>query len=239
MSEEEFKIKMSTQLEKIKIMFHDKQIQQFYEYMQLLREWNTKINLTAIIEPEEIIVKHFIDSLTVLPYLNQADSIIDVGTGAGFPGIPIKIAKNEIKVTLLDSLNKRINFLKDVIEKLNLSNIQTIHSRAEDAASSEEFRQKYDIAIARAVAPLNILLEYLLPFIKIGGKVICMKANINEEIKESTKALKVLGGKITKIEEFELLETGMKRTIVMIEKVQQTPKGYPRKAGTPSKSPLK
>ena len=195
------------------------QLNQFYDYMNLLIEWNKTMNLTAIVDPKEIIVKHFIDSLTVAEHINKNDAIIDVGTGAGFPGIPIKIMFPETKVVLLDSLNKRIMFLNEVINKLKLKNIQTIHGRAEDFGRDKKHRERYDIAIARAVAPLNILLEYLMPFVKVDGQCICMKgSNAKEEIENSKNALKILDGKIESQKEFTLINTVMTRTIVRIKK---------------------
>lgn len=236
---EEFKQYFINMLEKINLMLDDKQIEDFYCYMNELIEWNKNINLTAITEEKEIIQKHFIDSLTIFKYLNKNDKIIDVGTGAGFPGIPLKIADETLDITLLDSLNKRILFLDNVIEKLKLNNIKTIHSRVEDAAINPQYREKYDIATSRAVAQLNVLLEYLLPLVKVGGKCICMKGgNVEEELENSKKALEILGGKVEKIESFELPNSDIKRNIIIIKKVSHTPKAYPRKAGTPSKKPL-
>ncbi len=215
------------------------QIKQFYDYMNLLIEWNKTVNLTGIIETKEIIVKHFIDSLTFLDKIDKNNSIIDVGTGAGFPGIPIKIACPETKLVLLDSLNKRVYFLNEVINKLELKDIQAIHGRAEDFGKDENYREKYDMAIARAVAPLNILLEYLMPFIKTNGRCICMKGpNIEEEIKNSKNAVSVLGGILADKKEFNLPYTDMSRTIIEIKKVKHIPKAYPRKAGIPAKKPL-
>ena len=216
-------------------MLLEEQIQKFYEYMKLLIEWNMKINLTAITEPKDIIEKHFIDSLTILPYIEDKQKIIDVGTGAGFPGIPINIVESNIKITLVDSLNKRINFLNEVINKLNLENIEAIHSRAEDYALKH--REQYDVAVSRAVANMSTLVEYLIPYIKIGGLAICMKGpNINEELEKSKKAIDVLGGKIEKIENFMLGDN--ERNIVIIRKIKNTPKEYPRKAGKASKEPI-
>ena len=206
--------------------------------MQLLLEWNEKINLTTIVEPEQIIVKHFLDSLTIKKYIEDEKNIIDVGTGAGFPGMPLAIEKNN-NVTLLDSLNKRINFLNDVKEKIGLENVVTVHSRAEDAAKDKKYRECFDYAVSRAVAPMNVLLEYLLPFVKVGGKVICMKGpNVKEEMDNSEKVAKILGGKIEKVEELEIPEIDMKRTVVIVKKIEKTSSKYPRKAGTPSKEPL-
>ena len=236
---EDFKSYFLENLKELNIKLDDKQIKNFYNFMNELIEWNEKINLTAITQPQEIIQKHFIDSLTILKYINENDSIIDIGTGAGFPGIPLKLAKESLNITLLESLNKRILFLDDVIKNQNLNKIKTIHSRVEDVANNQEYREKFDIATSRAVARLNVLLEYLLPLIKLNGKCICMKgSNIEEEIKESEKALKILGGKIEKIDEFELPNSDMKRTIIVIRKISNTPNKYPRNAGIPSKKPI-
>ena len=239
MKEEEFNKKMKESLKELNIEISEKQLNQFYNYMNILIEWNKVMNLTNITEPEEIIQKHFVDSLTVLKSIKENDSIIDVGTGAGFPGIPIKIAFPETRITLLDSLNKRIKFLEEVINKLELKNIETIHGRAEEVAHNKKYREKYDIAIARAVAPLNVLSEYLLPFVKIGGYAICMKgAKGKEEAEEVKNAIKILGGEITNSREFNLPNTEMARVIIEIEKIKNTEKKYPRKAGTPTKMPL-
>ena len=201
---------MKESLKELNIEISEKQLNQFYNYMNILIEWNKVMNLTNITEPEEIIQKHFVDSLTVLKSIKENDSIIDVGTGAGFPGIPIKIAFPETRITLLDSLNKRIKFLEEVINKLELKNIETIHGRAEEVAHNKKYREKYDIAIARAVAPLNVLSEYLLPFVKIGGYAICMKgAKGKEEAEEGKNAIKILGGEITNSREFNLPNTEM------------------------------
>lgn len=217
----------------------EEQIRNFYDFMNLLIEKNKVMNLTGITEPKEVILKHFIDSLTVLKDINEIDSVIDVGTGAGFPGIPLKIAKNSLEVTLLDSLNKRINFLNEVIENINLDKIKTIHGRAEDFGQNAEYREKYDVAVSRAVAPLNILLEYMLPFVKAGGKCICMKgSNCDEEIENAKNAIEILGGKIEKIEKFNLPNSDNNRTILTIKKLKKTSRQYPRKAGIPTKNPL-
>ena len=240
MKKEEFCRKIKNSAEKIEIKLNEKQQEEFWKYMNLLLEWNEKINLTAITNPEEVITKHFIDCLTILKYIKEDDTIIDIGTGAGFPGMPLKIAKETIKVTLVDSLNKRINFLNDVIEKLQLNNIEAIHSRAEEFGKNRLNREKYDVATSRAVARLNILVEYLLPTVKVGGKCICMKGpDSEEEINEAKHAIEQLGGKISSIKEFTLPDTDIKRTIIIIDKIKNTPAKFPRKAGLPSKDPLK
>lgn len=235
----DFEKEMIEYLKELNINLSKEQIKQFYDYMNLLIEWNKVMNLTGIIDPKEIIIKHFIDSLTVLSKIKEKDTIIDVGTGAGFPGIPIKIALPETKVVLLDSLNKRINFLNEVIERLKLKNIETIHERAEELGRNKKHREKYDVAIARAVAPLNILLEYLMPFVKINGKCLCMKgSNIKDEIENSKNAIKVLNGVLVEDEIFFIPKTDINRTIIEIKKNKEVSNVYPRKAGTPSKKPL-
>lgn len=226
-------------LKEFDIEINDEQIKSFEKYMSLLLEWNEKINLTAITQPEEVKLKHFVDSLTVLKYINDDDRVIDIGTGAGFPGIPLKIMKENAKITLLDSLNKRINFLNIVIETLNLRNIQAIHGRAEEIARNKLYREKYDVVVSRAVANLSTLTEYMLPFVKVGGKCICMKgANVNEELKKAKNAIKELGGELERVDNFYLSDNGNERNIIVIKKIEETKSKYPRKAGTPSKEPL-
>lgn len=239
MEKEEFIAKINTQTQKLGINITNEQAEKFYLYTNMLLEWNEKINLTAITEQNEVIQKHFIDSLTINKYINENARVIDVGTGAGFPGIPLKIVRDDINVTLLDALNKRINFLNEIIEQNELTNIETIHTRAEEAGKNKNLRESFDIATSRAVAPLNILVEYLLPLVKIGGKCICMKgSNAKEEIENSRNAINILGGKIEKIEELELPDSDIRRTIIVIKKEKSTPSKYPRKAGTPSKMPI-
>lgn len=236
---DEFKQKMSDKITKIGEGISEEKIEIFYNYMNLLIEWNKKINLTAIIEPEEIILKHFIDSLTLSKYISEYDKIADIGTGAGFPGIPIKILKQNTEIILIDSLNKRINFLNEVINQNNLKKIQAIHARAENIGHDDKHREKYDIVTSRAVAKLNVLLEYMLPLLKVGGRCICLKGpNVEEEIEEAQKALDILGGKIEKVEKITLPDSDNKRTIIIIKSVKQSPNKYPRKAGIPTTSPL-
>lgn len=235
-----FKDLMCSYGKRIDIEFNDKQLDQFYEYMNLLLEWNKKINLTAIIEVEEIILKHFIDSLTINKYIGENKTLVDVGTGAGFPGIPLKIYRPDLKVTLVDSLNKRINFLNEVISKLDLKDINTVHNRIEDFGKDKKYRESFDYVTARAVANLTTLSEYLIPISKVNGKCICMKGNdIEEEVNSSKNAINLLGGKINKIDYFELPNSDISRNIIVIDKIKETPNKYPRKAGLPSKEPLK
>lgn len=233
-----FSEELEIKAKQIEIELIKEQIEKYYNYMNLLLEWNEKINLTAIIEPREIILKHFVDSLTIAKYIKDDEKLIDVGTGAGFPGIPLSIVKENTDIVLLDSLNKRINFLEEVKENLKLENITTIHGRAEEFGKNKNEREKYDIATSRAVASLNILLEYLLPLVKVGGRAICMKGSNIEEIENAKNALEILGGKIEKIEEITLPNSDIKRNIIIVKKVKNTPSKYPRKPGTPSKEPI-
>lgn len=215
----------------------EEQIMQFYKYMNILVEWNEKMNLTAITEPNEVIKKHFVDCLSILKYIPKQCKLIDVGTGAGFPGVPLKIAESSLDITLLDSLNKRVNFLNEVINTINLEKIKAIHSRAEEYAIGEK-RESYDVAVSRAVAELPTLLEYLMPYVKVGGICICMKGpKALEELEKSRKAIEVLGGKFEKIENINIDEN-MERNIIIIKKVKSTSNKYPRKAGKPSKEPI-
>ena len=219
----------------------DKQIEQFEKYYELLVEWNKVMNLTGITEFDEVMQKHFVDSVAAAKYaeMEKVNRLIDVGTGAGFPGIPLKIVYPHIQVTLLDSLNKRIKFLDEVVDNLGLIGIETVHGRAEDAAKKAEYREQFDLSVSRAVANLASLTEYCLPFIKVGGKFVSYKSvSVDEEITQSKKAVYVLGGEIGKVEKFNLPESDMERSLVIIEKKRSTPKKYPRKAGMPTKEPL-
>ena len=231
---------------KINIEISDDQINCFEKYYELLIEKNKVMNLTAITEKEDVIVKHFIDSIALIPYLldkgfnvNSELSIIDIGTGAGFPGLPLKIMMPDVKFTLLDSLNKRVSFLNEVIDELKLKDIEVLHGRAEDYASDNKYREKYDICVSRAVANLSTLSEYCIPFVKEDGFFISYKAGESEEeINNSKNAIKILGGKINKVEEFILPGTDASRVFVFIRKQELTDKKYPRKAGVPAKKPL-
>ena len=220
------------------IELSEKEIDLFYQYMKLLLEWNTKMNLTAITEEKDVILKHFIDSISIEKYLQGKNRIMDIGTGAGFPGIPLKILNQEKEFILVDSLNKRIQFLEEVKKELVLNNLELIHSRVEDLAKNSNYRESADVAVSRAVANLRVLVEYMLPFVKKEGIVICMKGpNIEEEIEEAKNAIEILGGKIVNIDNIQLPES-LERNIVIIKKVKDTPSKYPRKAGTPVKQPL-
>lgn len=226
-------------LNEIGVKLTEKQVDQFLKYYEMLVEKNKVMNLTSITEFDEVIEKHFVDSLQIAQYvdLTQKVSIIDVGTGAGFPGIPLKIAFPEMKVTLLDSLNKRINFLNEVIDELGLEEITAIHGRAEDYGKNGAYREQFDYCVSRAVANMSSLSEYCLPFVKVGGSFVPYKSgNIDEELEQAKKAVFLLGGKIEKVEKFALSEA--QRSFVFIKKEKNTAKKYPRKAGLPTKEPL-
>lgn len=231
---------MSDKFEQAGFAFSDLQKRQFYTFYNMLIDKNKVMNLTGITEFTEVVEKHFLDSIYLnhVTDLDQPVKIIDLGTGAGFPGIPLKIAFPEIEVTLVDSLNKRIHFIEEVIEELGLTSIYAVHARAEELARNSEYREKFDLCVSRAVANLSTLEEYCLPFVHIGGKFISYKSGeIEEEVQESKKACFLLGGKLKEVYKFDLEES--KRSFVVVEKVKTTPKTYPRKAGTPSKMPLK
>ena len=233
---------LTKKVKELSIVLNDKQIQQFEQYYNILVEWNKVMNLTAITEYEEVVEKHFLDSLTIVYAINmeKIETLIDVGTGAGFPGIPLKIAFPHLKVTLLDSLNKRIKFLNEVIDLLELNDIKAIHGRAEDYAKQAEYREQYDICVSRAVANLATLSEYCLPYVKMDGLFVPYKSGeIDEELKSSEKAVSILGGKVEEVVKFQLPGTDIGRSFVKIHKIKETKKKYPRKAGMPTKEPLK
>ena len=232
-------INLVEESKKIGVILNDDMVTNFMQYKTLLKEWNEKINLTAIVDDNEILVKHFIDSLTIERYIEKDAKVIDVGTGAGFPGVPLKIARKDISVTLLDSLRKRLDFLKAVIEKLNLNEIESIHGRAEEYGNNKIYREKYDVVVSRAVANLSVLCEYCLPFLKVGGTFICMKGSNIDEIDSAKNAVKKLGGEIIQIDKICLPSTEIERNIILIKKIKNTPNGFPRKSGVPSKKPIK
>lgn len=233
--------KFKSGLSDLRIELTEKQIDQFLTYYEMLVEKNKVMNLTAITEFDEVIEKHFLDSLSLIKVkdLHNRTNVLDLGTGAGFPGIPLKIAFPELNITLMDSLNKRILFLQDVINELGLTDIKAVHGRAEEAARNKKYREKYDLCVSRAVANISTLSEYCLPFVKVGGQFISYKSgNIDEELDSAKKGIKILGGTITDVHKFDLGENKQGRSFVIIDKNQPTPKTYPRKAGTPSKNPL-
>lgn len=232
-------------LEQLSITLSGEQKQQFLTYYEYLVEKNKVMNLTAITEYEEVITKHFLDSLAVVktscfkPEKLAGKRLIDIGTGAGFPGIPLKIAFPELEILLLDSLNKRINFLNEVTEMLGLTKINTVHGRAEDYAKQKGYRESFDFCVSRAVANLSTLSEYCIPFVKQGGCFISYKSgSVDQELIQAEKAVKILGGQREEVVRFFLVDTDMDRSFVVIRKAKPTPKKYPRKAGLPSKEPL-
>ena len=228
-------------LEHLGIILNEKQMQQFYDYYEILVEWNKVMNLTGITEYEEVNEKHFVDSLSIVKAvdISNIQTVIDIGTGAGFPGIPLKIAFPHLNIVLLDSLNKRIKFLNAVIDKLGLDKIKTIHGRAEDYAKQIEYREQFDLCVSRAVANLSTLSEYCIPYVHCGGLFVPYKSgDIDEEVENSKKAIHVLGGKLQGVIKFQLPKTEIGRSFVKIKKVQNTNKRYPRKAGLPAKEPL-
>ncbi|MCH5259411.1 MAG: 16S rRNA (guanine(527)-N(7))-methyltransferase RsmG [Lachnospiraceae bacterium] len=232
-------------LTELHITLSDAQAEQFIQYYEMLIEKNKVMNLTAITDFDEVLMKHFVDSLSLVKAFDLDDagtevSLIDIGTGAGFPGIPIKIAFPRLKVTLMDSLNKRVDFLNEVIGTLKLDGIDAIHGRAEDFAKPEQLREKYDLCVSRAVANLSVLSEYCLPYVKVGGKFISYKSEkVAEELQEAEHAIDILGGKVEDQIAFTLPDSDIYRNLVVIDKISETPLKYPRKAGTASKKPLK
>lgn len=239
MNQESFQKELIKKADQNHIYLKNEESIQLYKFMNFVIQQNEKVNLTAIVDPQEFIIKHFIDSLIIEKYIKDKSNVIDIGTGAGFPGIPLKIVRKDLIITLIDSLKKRVDFLDQAIAMLNLENIEVVHNRAEDYAKYK--KEKYDVAVSRAVAPLNILLEYMMPFIKIGGKCICLKGpNINNESIEAKKAIELLGGKIEKKEEYiiQSSEDKIQRTILIIKKIKKTPNYFPRKAGKAKTDPI-
>ena len=233
---------MSAAAEDVGLQLSKEQYEGFMKYMRLLQEWNEKINLTAITEDEEVVKKHFIDCIKAFKRdeFKKAETLIDVGTGAGFPGLPIAIMRSDLKVTLLDSLNKRINFLNTVINELGLKNVTTIHSRAEDGARNKDLREKFDIATSRAVANMSVLSEFCLPYVKVDGHFIALKGPaVEQEIQESRNAIGTLGGQLVDICEVSIEGTELRHNLVVVKKIKPCEKIYPRKAGTITKKPIK
>lgn len=232
--------RLNDYLKPYNFLLDEQQLDKFMGYNRLLIEYNKKVNLTTIVEPSEVIVKHFFDSLTPAFYLDlDCKRIIDIGAGAGFPGIPLKILFPKVKLTLLDSLQKRIDFLALVVDQLKLGDVELIHGRAEEVAHKAEYREQYDYAIARAVARLNVLAELSLPFVKVEGSLLAMKAGkAEEELSEAAQAIKILGGKPRDIYTLQLPEEYGERNLILINKVASTPKIYPRKPGEPTRKPL-
>lgn len=229
-------------LKKLNINPSSKIIKDLLIYKDMLLDWNKKINLTSITDEKEIFIKHFFDSATCIStgYIKNSSKIIDVGTGAGFPGLVLKILNNEINITLLDSLKKRTVYLEDLVSKLDLKKVEIIHGRAEEYAKKNGYREEYDIVLSRAVASLNVLLEYCIPYVKVGGFFLCQKGpNYETELKQAEKALNILGGKVEEIMEFHLPYSDITHYIIIIKKVFITPTKYPRKPGKPSSNPIK
>ena len=237
---------LAERAKEISVPLSAENISAFSKYTNLLREWNKKMNLTNIIDDEGIAMRHFIDSLTLVSHLQDEQKkqkkedlqLLDVGSGAGMPGIPLRLAMPELKVTLLDSLKKRIGFLEHACDSLSLKDVRFIASRAEDAGRLKQYREQFDVVTARAVAELQVLLEYCMPFVKTGGIFLAMKSQVEEEANAARKAIVLLGGTIEEMHSFVLPGTDTERTIVVIRKLRNTPPSYPRKAGTPKKRPL-
>lgn len=233
--------KFKNGLQQLHIALSEKQMEQFLQYYELLVEKNKVMNLTAITEFDEVVEKHFLDSVSLTKQmdLHQPLKVLDLGTGAGFPGIPLKIVFPELEITLMDSLNKRVLFLQDVISSLQLENIEAVHGRAEEAARNKKYRESFDLCVSRAVANISTLSEYCLPFVKIDGSFISYKSStIEDELEDGKKGIAILGGKVKDVYKFTLPDSELQRSFVIIEKEKKTPKAYPRKAGTPSKEPL-
>lgn len=225
----------------VELEINEEKYDQFLKYKDLLKDWNEKVNLTAITEDEQIIKKHFIDSMKIFQFepLKKAKKVIDIGTGGGFPGIPMKIMVPEMEITLLDSLKKRINVLQDILKKIGIKDVSTIHGRAEDYAQTPQYREKFDAVVSRAVANLASLSEFCLPYVKVGGYFVAMKGPaVDDEVTTAKKAISILGGELKEVIEVEIEGSDLNHNLVIIKKVKNTPKQYPRKAGTATKNPL-
>ena len=238
-----FKEQMESGLSELGLLLKQEQIDQFYQYYQLLIEWNKVMNLTAITEIEDVVTKHFLDSISLSKIIDNIDtasfSLIDVGTGAGFPGIPLKIVFPKLSITLLDSLNKRVKFLKEVITQIDLDDIHAIHGRAEDYGRNPDYREQFDYCVSRAVANIATLSEYCIPFIKSGGYFVSYKSGkVDEELTKGKKAISELGGNLEQVVKFQLAGANAERSLVLIKKVKKTSGIYPRKAGLPGKEPI-
>lgn len=239
MNFEEFKNVFIEESKYLNLEISEEQLKLFFDYMKGIIEWNDKINVTAITDEKMFIVKHFVDSLAINKFAVSSNSIIDIGTGGGFPGIPLKIMNKDSKITLIDSVNKKLNVIRDITKDMDLGSLEIIHSRAEDLASKTEYREMYDMATTRAVSNFTTILEYMLPFVKVGGIAVCMKGpNFKEELEEAKVAIDVLGGKFEKIESLNVGEE-LERNIIIIKKVKNTPKKFPRGQGKPLKEPIR
>ena len=234
----EFEVFFEKELNKNQLTVSKDSYEKYFKYMKNVLEWNTKINVTAVRDEENFIIKHYIDSLVISKYVEGNPRVIDIGTGAGFPGVPVKLYNEDMDITLIDSINKKLNVIRESIKGLDLKNIEIIHSRAEDLAVKEGYRESFDVATTRAVSNLSTILEYMMPFIKVGGIAVCMKGpNYQEELDSARNAIKVLGGKLEIIENFNI-NTEYERNIIIIKKVLKTPNKYPRSGNKPLKEPI-
>lgn len=234
----EFEVFFEKELNKNQLTVSKDSYEKYFKYMKNVLEWNTKINVTAVRDEENFIIKHYIDSLVISKYVEENPRVIDIGTGAGFPGVPVKLYNEDMDITLIDSINKKLNVIRESIKDLDLKNIEIIHSRAEDLAVKEGYRESFDVATTRAVSNLSTILEYMMPFIKVGGIAVCMKGpNYQEELDSARNAIKVLGGKLEIIENFNI-NTEYERNIIIIKKVLKTPNKYPRSGNKPLKEPI-
>lgn len=238
MNLKEFEVFFEKELNKNQLIVSKESYNKYFKYMKNVLEWNTKINVTAVRDEENFIIKHYIDSLMISKYVEGKPRVIDIGTGAGFPGVPVKLYNEDVDITLIDSINKKLNVIRESIKELDLKNIDIIHSRAEDLALKEGYRESFDVATTRAVSNLSTILEYMMPFIKVGGIAVCMKGpNYQEELDAARNAIKILGGKLELIENFNI-NTEYERNIIIIKKVSKTPNKYPRSGNKPLKEPI-